>query len=76
MINVRTDLAVEAHEISKREAKEATEINGVISRVEEMGRITVTRVEITNENGERALGKAQGNYITIDAPDLKYRVEI
>ncbi|MBQ6558474.1 MAG: GPR endopeptidase [Clostridia bacterium] len=76
MISVRTDLAVEAHEISKREAKEATEINGVISRVEEMGRITVTRVEITNENGERALGKAQGNYITIDAPDLKYSVEI
>ena len=76
MLNIRTDLAVEAHELSKREAKEATEIEGVISRVEEMGRITVTRVEITNENGERALGKAQGNYITIDAPDLKYSVEI
>ena len=76
MLNIRTDLAVEAHELSKREAKEATEIDGVISRVEEMGRITVTRVEITNENGERALGKAQGNYITIDAPDLKYSVEI
>ena len=76
MLNIRTDLAVEAHELSKREANEATEIEGVISRVEEMGRITVTRVEITNENGERALGKAQGNYITIDAPDLKYSVEI
>ena len=73
MINVRTDLAVEAHEISKREA---AEIDGVISRVEQTGRITVTRVEITNENGERALGKAQGNYITIDAPDLKYSLEI
>lgn len=76
MLNIRTDLAVEAHELSKREAKEATEIDGVISRVEDNGRITVTRVEITNENGERALGKAQGNYVTIDAPDLKYSVEI
>lgn len=76
MINIRTDLAVEAHELKKKEAAEATEIDGVISRVEEMGRITVTRVEITNENGERALGKAQGNYITIDAPDLKYSLEI
>lgn len=76
MLNVRTDLAVEAHELSKKEAREATEIDGVISRVEELGRITVTRVEVTNGNGERALGKAQGNYVTIDAPDLKYSTEI
>ena len=75
-MRIRTDLAVEAHELSKREAKEATEIDGVISRVEEIGRITVTRVEITNANGERALGKAQGNYVTIDAPDLTYSAQI
>ena len=75
MIKVRTDLAVEAHELSKREAAEATEIDGVISRVEETGRITITRVDITNENGERALGKARGSYVTIDAPDLKYSLE-
>lgn len=76
MLNVRTDLAVEAHELCRAEAANVTEIEGVISRVEEMGRITVTRVEITNDNGERALGKARGNYITIDAPDLKYSLEI
>lgn len=75
MIKVRTDLAVEAHELSKKEAAEATEIDGVISRVEETGRITITRVDITNENGERALGKARGSYVTIDAPDLKYSLE-
>lgn len=75
MINVRTDLAVEAHELSKREAADVTEIDGVISRVEETGRITITRVDITNENGERALGKARGSYVTIDAPDLKYSLE-
>ncbi len=75
MITVRTDLAVEAHELSKKEAADATEIDGVISRVEETGRITITRVDITNENGERALGKARGNYVTIDAPDLKYSLE-
>lgn len=75
MITVRTDLAVEAHELSKKEAADATEIDGVISRVEETGRITITRVDITNENGERALGKACGNYVTIDAPDLKYSLE-
>lgn len=76
MHNIRTDLAVEAHELSKREAQNATEIEGVISRVEEKYGISITRVEITNENGSRALGKAIGKYTTIDAPNLKYSSEI
>lgn len=76
MQNIRTDLAVEAHELSKREAENATEIDGVISDVEEKNGISITRVEITNENGSRALGKAQGKYTTIDAPNLKYSMEI
>lgn len=75
MQNIRTDLAVEAHELSKREAKNATEIDGVKSNVEEKENITVTRVEITNENGRKTLGKAIGSYVTIDAPDLKYSLE-
>lgn len=76
MQSIRTDLAVEAHELSKREAKNATEIEGVISSVEEKEGISITRVEITNENGSRALGKAIGKYTTIDAPTLKYSPEI
>lgn len=75
MQNIRTDLAVEAHELSKKNAENASEIEGVISDVEERDGISVTRVRITNENGSKALGKAIGNYITIDAPDLKYSLE-
>ena len=75
MQSIRTDLAVEAHELSKREAKNAAEIDGVKSNVEEKENITVTRVEITNENGSKTLGKAIGSYVTIDAPDLKYSLE-
>ncbi len=75
MQSIRTDLAVEAHELSKRAAKNASEIDGVISDVEKKDNITVTRVEITNENGSRALGKAKGTYVTIDAPDLKYSLD-
>ena len=71
MQNIRTDLAVEAHELSRREAKNATEIDGVIS-----DGITVTNIEITNENGSKALGKAIGNYITIESPNLKYSIDI
>ena len=75
MQSIRTDLAVEAHELSKREAKNAAEIDGVKSNVEEKENIPVTRVEITNENGSKTLGKAIGSYVTIDAPDLKYSLE-
>ncbi|MCD8180225.1 MAG: GPR endopeptidase [Firmicutes bacterium] len=76
MQNIRTDLAVEAHELSKKQAKSAAEIDGVVSEVEETDGITVTRVEITNENGSKRLGKAVGKYVTIDAPNLKYSLEI
>ena len=38
--------------------------------------ITVTNIEITNENGSKALGKAIGNYITIESPNLKYSIDI
>lgn len=74
MCSIRTDLAVEAHEMSKREAKSATEIDGVISEVEEKNGISITHVKITNENGQKALGKDIGSYTTIDAPELKYSV--
>jgi len=74
MQNIRTDLAVEARELSRREAKNATEIDGVISDVRTEDGITVTNIEITNEN--KALGKAIGNYITIESPNLKYSIDI
>ena len=33
--------------------------------------ISVERVKIINENGEKAIGKPIGNYITIDIKNLK-----
>lgn len=52
----RTDLALESYETSDK-----TEINGV--EVKEEGNLTVVR--ILNENGERALSKPVGDYITL-----------
>ena len=37
--------------------------------------IKVTRVKIMNEQGERALGKVKGNYVTIDMKNMKYMGE-
>lgn len=57
----RTDLAVECYEESKK-----TEING-IKVTEENG---ITTVSVLNKNGENALGKPVGNYITVDVPSF------
>ena len=33
--------------------------------------IKITRVKVLNEEGEKAIGKKKGNYITIDIKNLK-----
>ena len=68
----RTDLADEARELTKGEAKE---IEGVKADTEVKENLKVTTVEVLNEKGERAIGKAIGKYITIEVPDIKYSTE-
>jgi spore protease len=65
---LRTDLAVEAHQIASGAA--GAEVRGVVSQTEPQDFGSVTRVRIMTEEAGRALGKAPGNYVTIDAPDL------
>ena len=67
MINVRTDLAIEAREIYKQENK--SEVDGVIvDEVEDEGTV-VTTVKITNKDGAEKMGKPVGTYITLDIPE-------
>lgn len=71
MYNFRTDLALERRDIYKKVNK-LQEIDGVESTEEDINEnIKVSRVRIANENGEKALGKAIGNYVTIDVKKLK-----
>lgn len=71
MYNFRTDLALERRDIYKKISK-LQEIDGVESTDEEVDQnIKVSRVKITNQNGEKSLGKPIGNYITIDVKKLK-----
>ncbi len=62
----RTDMAVERRDLYKNANKLENEIDGIECEEEKKGDITITRVKITNENGEKALEKKQGSYITID----------
>ena len=70
MYNFRTDLALERKDIYQK-ANKLNEIEGVEceeSKIDE--NIRISKVKIRNKNGEDALGKAIGNYITIDVKNL------
>lgn len=71
-MSIRTDLALEA-----RDACNQKSIDGVsvVERKPCEG-VFITRVKIFNENGEKAIGKKMGNYITVECPDLALRDEI
>lgn len=66
---VRTDLALEATE---RFAEEHVEVRGVEIQedYDEEKDIRTTVVKIRTENGAKAMGRPQGCYITIEAPNL------
>ncbi len=72
MMNFRTDLALERRDLYRKANNVANEINGLETEEEQIGEtIKVTRVKVLNQEGEQAIGKKQGNYITIDIKDLK-----
>lgn len=71
MLTIRTDLAAEAHELWRENAKTTTELPGVRAREENVGGYALTRVEILDREGERALGKPTGTYLTLDVSSLR-----
>lgn len=71
MLNRRTDLAIEAHSLWRESAAETTKLKGVISRDESINGLPVTTVEILDDDGARALGKARGKYITVEIAGLQ-----
>lgn len=63
---IRTDLAMEA-----REAAGQANIPGVAVYTEDKGdNITLTRVKVFSPEGEKAIGKSMGTYVTVDIPAL------
>ena len=67
MYNFRTDLADERRDLYKKANNIENEVNGVEVEKEQIGeKVKVTRVKITNEEGDKAIGKVKGSYITID----------
>ncbi len=72
MMNFRTDLASERRDLYRKANKIENEVEGIQTQEEDLGEnIHITRVEVLNENGEQAIGKKKGHYITIDIKNLK-----
>lgn len=63
------DLALEAKEFA--ESGGQGPIQGVLSDISEDEGITITRLQVTNEEGSKALGKMIGHYVTFEVPDLR-----
>ena len=76
MMNFRTDMAVERRDLYKKANNIENEIDGIETEEETVDdNIKVSRVNVINENGEQAIGKKKGTYITIDIKNLKIASE-
>ena len=66
MFTKRTDLALEAKEIWQEGVEKTTKLSGVKASKKKLEGYALTKVEILNRQGEAALGKPQGTYLTLD----------
>ena len=75
MFNFNTDMADERRDIFKK-ANNLNEIPGLETEsIDEGENIKTNRVRIIDKQGEEAIGKPIGTYITIDIKDLKIAEE-
>ncbi|MFW6389684.1 MAG: GPR endopeptidase [Halanaerobiales bacterium] len=63
------DLAIDSHDVAVE--RTGGEINGVSLKEETKENAKITRIEVLNEKGARAIGKPVGLYITIESDGLK-----
>ena len=76
MYNFRTDLALERRDLYNKAHNIEKDIDGIETEEESINdNILISRVKVINEKGEEAIGKPQGNYITIDVKNLKIASE-
>ena len=71
MINFRTDMAIERNDIYRKQNNIENQIDGIITEEEQKEDINISRVKILNEQGEKALAKPKGDYVTLDVKNIK-----
>lgn len=66
----KIDLALEAKEFFEDHPEKKSTLPGVLVEEETLFGLPLTRVKILDGQGEDALGKPKGTYLTLDLPDL------
>ncbi|MEE1042426.1 MAG: GPR endopeptidase [Clostridia bacterium] len=74
MMEKRTDLAVEAHQIYAEDQK-VDAVRGVDINEFKKDRVKVTRVNIRTDEGSRALKKPVGDYVTLEIPEYVHETQ-
>lgn len=69
--HLHTDLALEARDLVR--GATGREISGVSEEQQTFPHGSVTIIKIMDENAEKVMGKPRGTYITIEAPELKFK---
>ncbi len=72
---IRTDLALEAEALWRESQSAGRAPEGVRARREQRGDFAVTTVEVLDRQGEAALGKPMGKYVTVELDALIRREE-
>lgn len=75
MYSKRTDLAVESAELFRAAQKKGARLPGVLSGITRQNGFEVTTVRILDQQGEKALGKPAGAYVTVDLRPYFQRTE-
>ena len=60
-MNYRTDLALERHRLIGDNVPDGVDLEEITK-----GKTKITRIKVTSPEGEKALNKPQGNYITLE----------
>ncbi len=73
MMQIRTDLALEAHQLWQESAGDTTELPGVRASTQRRHGLELTTVEILDQTGQAALGKPPGRYLTLELEPQRLR---
>ncbi len=73
LYTIRTDLAIEAHQLWQQSSRQTTQLSGVQATDSTVFGCAVNTVNILDDEGASALGKPVGTYITVSLPDMRRR---
>ena len=70
-MSVRTDIAIEKYDLLPENHRKGVKVSKWKRK-----NIEITKVEITNEDGEKSIGKPRGKYFTVELPEFSHEREI